>query len=153
MVARGRLWRTMIELFPDITLAYQWVLFMATLLVLNWGVFRPALKIIRERRQRTEGDERRAAEFGQKIGELTAKVDLHLAQARQEGQLLMQEIRGAAESVASKTTQLARQRMETQLKAMRTALEKEAKAAELQLKQHAGTLAKDLSERVLERPL
>ena len=153
MIAEGRPWRTMIELFPDITLLYQWVLFMAVLLVLNWGIFRPALKIIHERRQRTEGDERRAAEFGHKISELKAKVDHHLAQAKLEGQVLMQEIRGEAEGVATKTTQLARQRMETQLGAIRGLIETEAKAAELQLKQHTGTLAKELGERVLERPL
>lgn len=143
----------MIDLYPNETLVIQWLLFMVALIILNWGVFRPILKLIRERHLRTEGDEAQAQEFGKKIMELSSKVDESLQRARQEGQEIILGLRQEAESTSAKTTELARQRMESQLADVRRALEKESVEAELQLKQHAKDLANELGKQVLERPL
>ncbi len=143
----------MIDLYPNSTLLYQWLIFMAALVVLNWGVFRPVLRLLRERRQRTEGDEKRAAEFEGKITDLKSQVDAGLEKARHEGQEIIQHLRQEAEASSQQTMELARQRMEAQLGQMRTDLEKAGKEAELQLKQHARKLADELGTNVLERPV
>ncbi len=143
----------MIELIPDSTIFYQWGIFIASILVLNFGVFQPALKIIQARRVATVGDEAEAERYENKIVELSERIDESLEGARREGQEIIQQLRQAAETASTETIRLARENMETQLKQVRSQLEQQSKEVELQLKQHAQEMAADLSSRVSGRHL
>lgn len=141
----------MIELMPDTTILYQWVMFILALLILTFGVFRPALKIVMARRSATEGDEAKAVEYEERIAELSRQIEASLDEARHAGHAVMSELRQEAEEVASETVRQSREKMESHLRDVRKALGKQSKEVELQLRQHSQALAGDLAKRVLGR--
>ncbi len=141
----------MINLLPDITLLYQWAIFIVAVFVLNFLIFRPALRIILARRQATHGDEELAAEFEKKVGQLSLRIEKSLKEARSEGHDIMVQLRQDAEHVAQDTIQAARGKMDEELQSVREKLDQESKEVEMQLKQHAQDLSSLLAQRVLGR--
>jgi F0F1-type ATP synthase membrane subunit b/b' len=140
-----------IELLPDWTIAYQWVIFMLVVLVLNWGIFQPALHLLAARRAATKGANEEAEECEARIVELSQAVELSLRSARQEGQEIIQGLRQEADLLATQSIQEARVAMETHVRAAEARVSKQAKESDLQLRQHAQELAQELGQRLLER--
>ncbi len=143
----------MIDLFPNATIFIQWGLFAVALITLHFGIFRPTLRILRERRLRTEGERETAKSLEIRALELTALCEKKVEEARATGGRKKEEIRAAGEKVVAGLLQKTRGDMEAQMEAMRQTIERESREASMQLKQHAQEIAREIAGKVLGREI
>ena len=143
----------MIDLFPNETLIFQWLLFMTAFGALHFGIFRPALRLIQERTERSEGERERAEQLMAHAESLLQVCEQKIAEARttglqDRGNRLREGERRGREIIGQ-----AREEIGKDLDKMRHRLETSQREASLHLKQYAEDLGQMIAEKVLERPL
>ncbi len=143
----------MIDLLPNITLVYQWVIFMVAVLTLHFVVFRPTLRILDERKSRTEGEKEAAHALEEKSRDLLAQVEKGMEEARQTGVRKKEELRSVAAKFSEDVLKKTRLELEKKMEETRTTVARESKEAALQLRQQARDLARDIAVKVLEREI
>lgn len=143
----------MIDLFPNETVFVQWVIFMAALLVLNFGIFGPVQKILGERKSRTDGARERARLLDKTSQERALSIERKIEEARTAGNKQRMAIRRIGEKTAEEFLKKTRAEMDRKMEFVRQGVEKETKEASLQLRQYAQDLSRDLAAKVLGREL
>jgi len=133
-----------------LSVSCMWVIFILSLLSLNFLVFRPTLNIIKERVRRTDG-------LNKSSRDLCAKTQLE--QDRKQtlneeimtlGKKLREDI--LAKALIEKTSLLTKTRQETlaYLDANRTELTQQTQAAEVELSNNATSLADDICRKLIQ---
>lgn len=143
----------MIDLLPNTTLVAQWVIFMVAVLTLHFVVFRPTLRILEQRKSRTEGEKEAAHALEEKSRDLLAQVERGMEEARQTGVRKKEELRSAAAKFSEDVLKKTRVELEKKMEETRTTVERESKEAALQLRQQARDLAHAIAVKVLEREI
>lgn len=143
----------MIDLFPNETILFQWLLFMTALWALHFGIFRPALRLIRERGERTEGERQRAEQLMAHAESLLQACEQKIVEARTTGLKDRENRLREGEGKGREIVGQAREGIGKELDKMRHRLESSQREASLHLKQYAEELGKMIAEKVLERPL
>lgn len=141
------------DLFPNETVLFQWLLFMTALFALNYGVFRPVMHLIRERKERTEGERAKAEELVKKAESLLAECERRIGEARKAGMEERESRLREAEQAARERIRQVRQEIDKEMGELRESLEQERRKASLQLKQYGETIAREIAEKILERPV
>ena len=143
----------MIDLLPNETIIFQWVIFMIAVVLLHFGIFKPVLRIIQERKLRTSGAKHEAETLQKKAEEMALSCETKMEQARLTGLKKMADVRNAAEKHAEEILKKVRSESEKHLEALRHDIESASLQASLQLKQYARELGQEVASKILERPL
>ena len=143
----------MIDLFPNDTLIIQWVIFMVVLATLHFGIFRPTLKILRERKLHTEGQLQKAKELKHKSQELMDQCDAKLGEARLKGNVMREHLLKEGEGIFSKVVQEARETEEAKINQVRQEIESHCQQIVVSLQKSAREMAQDVVQIVLGRKI
>lgn len=143
----------MIELFPDKTVLFQWVIFMVALVTLTWGIFRPVLRIIEGRRTKTDGARKEASELDRKSKEMTGLCERRVEEARIAGVREKDQIKASAEKFVEGLLKETRLEIDRRIDEVRRQIEQEAREDSLQLKQYAQEIGREVASKVLEREI
>ncbi len=141
----------MIDLLPNATVVVQWVIFMMALVTLHFGIFRPILHLLEERKNRTEGEKETAETLEKKTVEISDRCGKRLEEARLEGSRKKEEIRGAGEKQVEEILKRTRAEMDKRLSETRQTIDKEVKEASFLLRQQARDLSKEIASKILGR--
>ena len=115
------------DIFPNETVIFQWFLFMTALLALNFGVFRPVLHLIKERRERTAGEQEKAREMMERADRLVSLCQTRLAEARGVGSKMREERLRAGEALGRDLVVKARIAMDRKIEELRKQLTREVR--------------------------
>jgi len=129
----------MLKIPPDYTFLIQIAIFVAFWLLVSRLWFRPALRIVRERKARSEGAIREARTIEAEAERLGAEHAAALDQTRTEAQRALQEIIRGAEAEQKRLIAQAR-------------VAEEVAQARRGLRDEAAKLARMVTEKVLARP-
>ncbi len=143
----------MIDLVPNITIAYQWVIFMIAFLVLHFGVFRPTLKIIEQRKSKTVGEKETARELETKSKGMEIIHGKRMEEARLEGIHKKDAHRTSGEKFMEDLLKKTRAEIEQNMERSRSEIDKQSKEAALHLRQQARDLGRDIAVKILERDI
>lgn len=143
----------MIDLFPNETVLYQWFLFMVALVTLNWGIFRPVLRILEERKKGSSGARAEAKGLEERVMELSAVCEKKLDEARLSGAKKKAEIRQMGERHVEELLKKTRQETDAKMTEVHASIEAQARETSLKLKQYSQELAREITSKVLEREI
>ncbi len=138
---------------PNGTLLYQWVLFMGAFLVLHFGIFKPTLHILAERKARTSGARESAETLQKKAAEILFLCEKKVEEARQLGIAHKNEKLTAGEKLREHLLKKVRGEIDQKMQAMRHQIEGESKQATMQLRQYSQEIARAIASKVLEREI
>lgn len=133
------------------TVWIQMANFLVLILILNFLLYRPVLKIIEKRNKKIEESrekvsslegtiERKMAEYEEKIRQARAEAAIQRDAVKEEGSEQGKEIIGAVRDEISK-----------KIEGFKAQLEKETEAARASLREQTRTIAAEISEKVLGR--
>jgi len=140
-----------IELVPDITVVYQWVIFMIAFLVLHFGVFKPTLKILEARKSKTIDEKETALALNEKTEEMKALYNRRLEEARLEGIRKKDDLRVSGEKFVEDLLKKTRTETESAAEKSRSEIDRQSKEAALALRQQARDLGHEIAVKLLER--
>jgi len=141
----------MVEL--NFTLIAQLAIVLSLMVVLSQLVFKPFLNLLRERRERVEGAEKRARELQQKTGELIERYREAISAAQAEGTMIREEIRKESLAKELEVLQKAMEDANRIIQEMKLRIGEEASLARAGLRLHAQNLSLEIAEKILGRRL
>ena len=143
----------MLKIPPDYTFLVQIAIFLVLWIVLKRLWFDPALRIIQERKRRTEGalDEARAIQS--EAEQLRAEHARALEEARAEAQREMHDILRRAEVEQKQLIGEAQQAADRTLADARAQIASDVSSARQSLRDSAHEIARLVAEKVLGRPV
>lgn len=135
----------------DISILYQVVLFIILWLILNKLLFKPYLKLLDAREQRTTGAQQDSADLEHEGAQLRAQYEDKIAQARAAGysakEAILQNARLEREKILTEAREEAAQILERARREIAIALERERRIAAAE----AAALAADMASKALGR--
>jgi F0F1-type ATP synthase membrane subunit b/b' len=129
------------------------VSFLAFWMVFGWIFFAPFLKLLGDREHRLKDLNDRTERLLQEERTAVRERELQLANVRRAALERRESERRQAEAEAAKMIEEARAEVRVELDAVRAGIEKSIDAAQVELQQMAQTLAAELAQRVLGRPV
>jgi F0F1-type ATP synthase membrane subunit b/b' len=129
------------------------VSFLAFWMVFGWIFFAPFLKLLGDREHRLKDLNDRTERLLQEERTAVWERELQLANVRRAALERRESERRQAEAEAAKMIEEARAEVRVELDAVRAGIEKSIDAAQVELQQMAQTLAAELAQRVLGRPV
>lgn len=133
----------------NITLVFQLINFIITILVLNWLLIAPIRKVLRERRASLDGLAGDAATFEGNAAEKLAAYEAKLAEARADAVAERENMRGEGLSKEAGILSSAYEQAENLLSQQRKELTEETESAESALRTQVPALAGQVVARVL----
>lgn len=141
----------MIDLSLNETALFQWVIFMIAFLILHFGIFRPILNILEQRKLKTVGEKEAAQKLNDKSQEMRAAYEKKMEEARLEGIRKKDVLRNSGEKFVEDLLKKTRAETESSMESARSKIEQQSKEASMQLRQQARDLGRDIAGKVLER--
>lgn len=142
-----------VQLTPDKTFFVQLAIFLVVLVALNHFVFKPVLRVIRLRREKTKGELAKIEALTKETEKLVKEYEDKIHEARKEAFQMKETIRREGEAQGQKIIQEARQASLTQMEQARRAIQKETETATQKLEAQAKGMSRTLAEKLLGRPL
>ena len=136
-----------INIMPDWTVFVQLGVFLLTLLVLNFLVFRPVLRVLDRRRSFTEDARKDATEKNLESDRLEDEREAAITKAYKEAEAMREEKVAAKRKEAEKIVSDAKTRMQGLLDSTEVSVETSESAAALEISKRAEELAKDIDSR------
>ncbi len=143
----------MIDLYPNATIIYMWLIFMAAFLILHYGIFRPTLKLLHLRRTHTHGIKTQAELLEKESEQLLQACEKKIDEARQIGIQEREQRRMAGEKIQSETLQKGRQAMTAKIEEARSLIEQQSREALLQIRKYSQTISQEIATKILGRSL
>ena len=143
----------MLKIPPDYTFVVQIAIFVVLWLALKRFWFAPALRIMHERAERSEGAIAEARAIQAEAERLRAEHAAALEEARAQAQRQMQEVLRAAQNEQKRLVSEAREDAQRTLSEARARIASEVSAARQGLREAAHELAGVVAARVLGRAL
>ena len=143
----------MIELLPDGTILFQWAIFITAVLTLHFGIFRPTLRILNERKVRSLGEKETAKNLDEKSQEMLVLCEKRIEEARLVGWQKKAELRSSAEKFAEDLLKKTRAELQQKMDETRGQVESESREAAFKLRQEARDLSNRIATKVLEREI
>lgn len=141
----------MIDLFPNETLPVMLGIYLIVLFALNALVFRPTLKLLEERGNRTGLLKDESAKLALEAKSLAARYEKQALDARREAATEREKIVSDARKEEAIIIAQARAEGDKLLAQMRQSLNGEREAAKATMKQLSDELARGITGKVLER--
>lgn len=129
------------------------VSFLIFWLIFDWLFFRPFLKLLGDREQRLKDLSERTEQLIKEEKAAGEEHERELARVRRDAMAKREADRRQAEAEAAQLIEEARGRAKASLDTARAEIENQVAAAESELEKLGGSLAVELAERVLGRPL
>jgi F-type H+-transporting ATPase subunit b len=142
-----------IQLVPDGTLILHVLIILVMVYVLNATLFKPINKILEARDQRTRGRLSEAQEILKNVSEQLANYERALRQARGEAYAFSETERGEAIQERQNKLNEMRVHLAESIAQQKEAIQKQADEARGTLEVESRRLAREISARVLSRPL
>ena len=142
----------MLQIPPDYTFLVQIAIFLVLWVALKRLWFDPALRLVRERKQRSEGALSEARAIQAEAERLRAEHAALLEQARAEAHREMQEIVRRAEVEQKRLIEEAQDQAERTLVEAREQIARDVSTARQSLRDAAHDIARMVAEKVLGRP-
>lgn len=139
------------DLFPNETVVFQWFLFITALVALNYGVFRPVLHILQERKNRTEGERKKSEELFHRAENLLTECEKKIAEAHKAGAQEREKLLRETSEKERVFLQQRRGEVDKKMEELRSNLGRQYHEASLQLKQYGQKLGHEIAEKVLGR--
>jgi F-type H+-transporting ATPase subunit b len=124
---------------------------MIAFVILNFGVFRPVLRILEERKAKTVGEKETARHLTEKSQEMRTLYDKRIEEARLEGIRKKETLRNSGEKYVEDLLKKTRGETEASMEVARGDIDRQSKEAALQLRQQARDLGREITVKVLER--
>ncbi|MBI2500743.1 MAG: ATP synthase F0 subunit B [Deltaproteobacteria bacterium] len=141
------------DLLPNQTLVFQWFIFITAALALHWGVFRPVIRILSLREEKTVGEQERTVQLIKRGERLANDYARKIDEARTLGGRERGSVLREAEEFQRQTLQQAKEEVNRQIESLRLTLEREARQASIELKKYSNEAAQETVEKILERKL
>ncbi len=143
----------MLKIPPDYTFLVQIAIFVVLWIVLKRLWFDPALRVLRARRERSEGALAEARAIQAEAERLRAEHAASLDQARAEAQRDMQDIVRRAEAEQKRLISEAHDEAQRTIADARAGIARDVSAARQALRESAHDIARLVAEKVLGRSL
>ncbi len=137
----------------DWTFASQIVLFLVLWAFLRRFLFEPHFDVMQQREQRSEGALRQAQQIKAEVGGMEEQYKSRFAAARTGTMQQVDTVYRDAEEQAQGITDAARNEADRILADMRTTLQQEIENTRKELQSRAPEFARNISEKLLGRPL
>ena len=141
----------MIEL--NWTIFLQFANFLLLLLVLNFLLYRPFRRILRERQQAMDGSYQRARDLEEQVNQKMASYQQQLQEAKLKGHQERLQLRQKAMEEEGRLLGENRSRATDQIQAIRSQVAEEMESARRALKSQTETLAGQIAGKVLGRSI
>jgi F-type H+-transporting ATPase subunit b len=142
-----------IQLVPDGTLILHVLIILVMVYVLNATLFKPINQILAARDRRTRGRLSEAQEILKKVSEQLANYERALRRARGEAYAFSESERGAAMQERQQKLNEMRAQLSESIAQEKKAIEQQADEARGTLEGESRRLAREISARVLSRPI
>ena len=142
-----------IQLVPDGTLILHVLIILVMVYVLNATLFKPINQILAARERRTKGRLSEAQEILKNVSEQLANYERQLRQARGKAYAFSESERGAAMQERQNKLNEMRVHLAESIAQQKEAIQKQADEARETLEADSRRLAREISARVLNRPL
>ncbi len=143
-------WQSMGLIDLDGSYFVQLGIFLVFLLVMNFLLFKPLLRVLDERRRRTEGARDEAREQDTEAKGLVVRYESKLAEAMARGADLRAELRATATAEAGRSVAEARGRFDEQIASGSAKARSEYEAATAGVDSAARPLAEAIAARLLD---
>jgi len=140
-----------LNLVPNATLIFQMVLFLVLMVILDRVLFKPMLRVIEERKARTEGRRKAAAQADAEAGSIWESYQKKIAEARAGAEVTRMEVIRKAEGEAAKISETATHESEKTLAEMRARVRADADSAKAAVKGEVEAMARSMAEKILGR--
>jgi F-type H+-transporting ATPase subunit b len=137
----------------NITLLIQLAIILTVMVLLNQILFKPVMRVLEERRARTEGRRKAAAELEGKAEAVWADYQKRIQEARGQGDRARAEFVRLAEEERQRATEAASEEAEKTVTAVRARVRAEAADARKALEAEARRLADSAAQRILGRSI
>ena len=127
--------------------------FLLLVLILNWLLVKPVMKIIDERRNRVEGNEDEAERLMKEADESISEYEGKLAEARMTASKEKEKIRMEGIQLETDILKTARDETRKMIENMKVRIDEESKQASLDMKKEIDSLSLEISERILVRKI
>lgn len=139
---------------PDLGLIF-WtaVIFLAVLFLLTKFAWKPILKALDEREQHINDTLQTAERTRQEMASMKSQHEQLLNEARQERSQILKEAKDIKDSIISEAREKAKIEGNKMIEEAKHEIENQKMAAIIEVKNAAGTLVLDISEKILRREL
>jgi len=127
------------------------LIFLALIVVLNSILFKPLLRVMQEREDRTEGTMAQVRRESDHQAELLSRYESALKNARLEGYKRQEQVRAEALLKRATALQEAAKESERLVQESRTSIQAQVRQAKEQLSQDARDIARGIASTILER--
>lgn len=139
----------MLEL--NITILYQIIGFVILLPILNKLLYKPFLKLLKEREEKTEGALKKAADMDKEVADGVAAYEKRLKEAALKGTEEKNRLRQEAHACEKDILDKARVAAAQELSRFKTALEKELTSVRIMVKDEAMGISRSIASKMLDR--
>lgn len=133
----------------DITLVFQFVIFMATLIMMHTLLIKPYLQVREAREEGTQGSREDADEMHERAEQLLTRYDEQLADARRNAVGVRDSLRGQGIAEQDDLLDEVRAEITTKLADERGKIAESVTSAEAQIEERARKIAEVMVQRVL----
>jgi F-type H+-transporting ATPase subunit b len=142
-----------IQLVPDGTLILHVIIILVMVYVLNATLYKPINKILESREKRTRGRLSEAQEITKGVKEKLAEYEGSLRQARGEAYAVAESQRAEAMMERQRRVNEMRNELAQSIATEKEAIQQQATQARASLEVESRLIARDISSRVLNRPV
>jgi len=137
----------------DATIFIQIANFLVLILILGRILYRPLLRVLEERRQRTEGTRAMVEKVDEQGAELLVSYEADIAMARSAARATVQERAGQAETEVERLLGEVRQQVDKEAAEAAEALQRRRDELTAELAPDTTALAHQIAAKVLGRPV
>ena len=142
-----------IQLVPDGTLILHVVIILVMVYVLNATLYKPINRILEAREKRTRGRMTEAQEIMRDVSDKLSNYERQLRQARAESYAFAEQERAAAMAERQQKLNEMRQQLAESISKEKQTIAQQAESARATLEDESRSIARDISSRVLNRPV
>ena len=142
-----------IQLVPDGTLILHVIIILLMVWILNKTLYKPINRILEAREKRTRGRLSEAQEILNDVSGKVSNYERQLRQARAEGYALAEQERTVAMQERQRKLNEMRQQLSESIAQEKQTIQTQVEEARVTLESESRRIAREIGERVLNRPL
>jgi F-type H+-transporting ATPase subunit b len=142
-----------IQLVPDGTLILHVIIILVMVWILNKTLYKPINRILEAREKRTRGRSSEAQEILNDVSEKASTYERQLRGARAEAYAVTEQERTAAMQERQQKLNEMRQQLSESIAQEKQTIQRQAEEARATLDAESRSLAREIGERVLNRPV
>jgi F-type H+-transporting ATPase subunit b len=142
-----------IQLVPDGTLILHVIIILVMVWILNKTLYKPINRILEAREKRTRGRMSEAQEILTDVSEKVSNYERQLRQARAEGYAMSEQERTLAMQERQGKINEMRQQLSESIAQEKQTIQTQVEEARVTLETESRRIAREIGERVLDRPV